>query len=39
MIKSGRAAVAEMVSHGKEELVVIRPYQNGLVLQTVIAQR
>ena len=35
MVKSGRAAVAEMVSRGKEELVIIRPYQNGLLLQTV----
>src|SRR5215208_6331900 len=35
MIKSGRAAVAELVSQGKEELVIIRPYQNGRLLQTV----
>ena len=35
MVKSGRGAVAEMVSRGKEELVIIRPYQNGLLLQTV----
>ena len=35
MVKSGRGAVAEMVSRGKEELVIIRPYQNDLLLQTV----
>jgi DNA end-binding protein Ku len=32
---SGRLAVAQMVSHGKEELVLIRPYQKGLVLHTM----
>ena len=29
-----RVAVAELVSSGKEQLVLIRPYQNGLVMHT-----
>ena len=32
---SGRLALAQMVSRGKEELVLIRPYQKGLVLHTM----
>ncbi len=32
MAKSGRVAIAELVSRGKEQLVLIRPYKNGLVL-------
>src|SRR4030095_2074842 len=35
MEKSGRVALAEMVSHGKEKLVLIRPWKGGLVLQTM----
>jgi len=35
MAKSGRVAVAELVSRGKEQLVLIRPYRNGLVLHTM----
>lgn len=35
MIKSGRAALAKTVTRGKEELVLIRPYQNGLLLHTM----
>jgi DNA end-binding protein Ku len=35
MEKSGRVALAEMVSHGKEKLVLIRPCKGGLVLQTM----
>jgi DNA end-binding protein Ku len=35
MGKSGRVALAEMVSHGKEKLVLIRPSKGGLVLQTM----
>jgi DNA end-binding protein Ku len=35
MEKSGRVALAEMVSHGKEKLVLIRPLKGGLVLQTM----
>jgi DNA end-binding protein Ku len=34
MAKSGRVAIAELVSRGKEQLVLIRPYNNGLVLHT-----
>jgi DNA end-binding protein Ku len=35
MEKSGRVALAEMVSGGKEKLVLIRPAQGGLILQTM----
>lgn len=35
MVKSGRVAIAELVSRGKEELVLIRPYRKGLVLHTM----
>jgi DNA end-binding protein Ku len=32
--KTKRVAVAQLVSRGKEELVLIRPYEKGLVLHT-----
>jgi DNA end-binding protein Ku len=35
MAKSGRMAIAELVSRGKEQLVLIRPYRKGLVLHTM----
>ena len=35
MAKSGRVAIAELVSRGKEQLVLIRPYREGLVLHTM----
>ena len=35
MAKSGRVAIAELVSRGKEQLVLIRPYRKGLVLHTM----
>jgi DNA end-binding protein Ku len=35
MAKSGRVAIAELVSRGKEYLVLIRPYRKGLVLHTM----
>jgi DNA end-binding protein Ku len=35
MEKSGRVALAEMVSHGKEKLVLIRPSKGGLILQSM----
>jgi DNA end-binding protein Ku len=35
MEKSGRVALAEMVSHGKEKLVLIRLRKGGLILQTM----
>src|SRR5918995_186388 len=33
--KSGRVAIAELVSRGKEQLVLIRSYKKGLVLHTM----
>ena len=35
MAKSGRVAIAELVSRGKEQLVLIRPYRKGLMLHTM----
>jgi DNA end-binding protein Ku len=35
MAKSGRVGIAELVSRGKEQLVLIRPYRKGLVLHTM----
>jgi DNA end-binding protein Ku len=35
MAKAGRIAIAELVSRGKEQLVLIRPYKKGLVLHTM----
>jgi DNA end-binding protein Ku len=35
MAKSGRVAIAELVSRGKEQLVLIRPYKKGLGLHTM----
>jgi Ku70/Ku80 beta-barrel domain len=35
MAKSGRVAIVELVSRGKEQLVLIRPYRKGLVLHTM----
>ena len=35
MAKSGRVAIAELVSRGKGQLVLIRPYRKGLVLHTM----
>ena len=35
MAKSGRVAIAELVSRGKEQLVLIRRYKKGLVLHTM----
>jgi DNA end-binding protein Ku len=35
MEKSARVALAEMVSHGKERLVLIRSAKGGLVLQVM----
>jgi DNA end-binding protein Ku len=33
--KSGRVAIAELVSRAKEQLVLVRPYKKGLVLHTM----
>ena len=35
MARSGRVAIAELVSRGKEQLLLIRPYRKGLVLHTM----
>src|SRR5688572_27622382 len=35
MAKTGRAALAELVSRGKEQLVLIRPYRGGLMMHTM----
>jgi DNA end-binding protein Ku len=35
MSKSDRVAIAQLVSRGKEQLVVIRAYQNGLVMHAM----
>jgi len=35
MAQSGRVAIAELVSRGKEQLVWIRPYKKSLVLHTM----
>lgn len=32
LAKSGRATVAELVSRGKEQIVIIRPYDGGMLL-------
>src|SRR5438093_4585477 len=36
--KTQRAAVAELVSRGKEQIVIIRPYRGGLVLHGMYYQ-
>src|SRR4029453_16301200 len=35
MSKSDRVAIAQLVSRGKEQLVAIRAYQNGLVMHAM----
>jgi DNA end-binding protein Ku len=35
MAKTERAALAELVTRGKEQLVLIRPYQGGLMMHTM----
>jgi DNA end-binding protein Ku len=35
MVKSNRAAIAQIVTRGKEQLVLIRPYQNGLIMHSL----
>jgi DNA end-binding protein Ku len=35
MVKSNRAAIAQLVTRGKEQLVLIRPYKNGLVMHSL----
>jgi DNA end-binding protein Ku len=33
--KSNRAAIAQLVTRGKEQLVLIRPYENGLIMHSL----
>jgi DNA end-binding protein Ku len=33
--KSNRAAIAQLVSRGKEQLMLIRPYENGLIMHSL----
>jgi DNA end-binding protein Ku len=35
LTKSKRAAIAQLVSRGKEQLVLIRPYENGLIMHSL----
>jgi DNA end-binding protein Ku len=35
LINSKRAAIAQLVTRGKEQLVLIRPYENGLIMHSL----
>src|SRR5262245_15526132 len=35
LAKSNRAAIAQLVTRGKEQLVLIRPYKNGLLMHSL----
>jgi DNA end-binding protein Ku len=35
LAKSNRAAIAQLVTRGKEQLVLIRPYDNGLIMHSL----
>src|SRR5215813_1683368 len=35
LAKSQRAAIAQLVTRGKEQLVLIRPYENGLIMHSL----
>jgi DNA end-binding protein Ku len=35
LAKSKRAAIAQLVSRGKEQLMLIRPYENGLIMHSL----
>jgi DNA end-binding protein Ku len=35
LAKSNRAAIAQLVSRGKEQLMLIRPYENGLIMHSL----
>jgi DNA end-binding protein Ku len=35
LAKSNRAAIAQLVTRGKEQLVLIRPYENGLLMHNL----
>jgi DNA end-binding protein Ku len=35
LVRSNRAAIAQLVSRGKEQLMLIRPYENGLIMHSL----
>ena len=35
LVNSKRAAIAQLVTRGKEQLVLIRPYENGLIMHSL----
>jgi DNA end-binding protein Ku len=35
LAKTNRAAIAQLVSRGKEQLMLIRPYENGLIMHSL----
>jgi DNA end-binding protein Ku len=35
LAKSNRAAIAQLVTRGKEQLMLIRPYENGLIMHSL----
>ena len=35
LVNSKRAAIAQLVTRGKEQLVLIRPYENGLIMDSL----
>jgi DNA end-binding protein Ku len=35
LLKSERGAIAQLVSRGKEQLMLIRPYENGLIMHSL----
>jgi DNA end-binding protein Ku len=35
LVESKRAAIAQLVTRGKEQLVLIRPYENGLIIHSL----
>jgi len=35
LAKSNRAAIAQLVTRGKEQLALIRPYENGLIMHSL----
>jgi DNA end-binding protein Ku len=35
LAKSKRAAIAQLVSRGKEQLMLVRPYENGLIMHSL----
>jgi DNA end-binding protein Ku len=35
MAKTHRAAIAQLITHGEEQLMLIRPYENGLIMHSL----